>query len=101
VETADQGSMGDLQNKDIWVRVHDKATWASLLDDKLPQVRARMIEGSAEWPTFDDLTVVIQEVGDPRSSDPADVALVESGPRTLMTIRYRYNASEKRFERVP
>jgi len=100
IETPDSGSMFALQDKDLWVRVYD-TSHALVLNDRLERRRAAMVEGTADWPTFDDLTVVIKEVGDPRSSDPYNAELVRSGPRTLFTLHYRYDEARQEFVRAP
>jgi hypothetical protein len=37
---------------------------------------------------------------DAQYNDPYSVALAPSGPRRLMTLRYRYDSAKKIFERV-
>lgn len=103
-ETSDSGSMYDLQDKAVWIRVEDQAG-KRFLNDKI-EVRACMVEGTAVWSPFEDLAVELVEVGYERQgaeasrNDPYSVALARSGPRTIATLRYHYNEEKKRFEKV-
>ena len=99
VETPDSGSMYDPQNKDIFIRIEDRAG-NRLLDDRLERRRACLIEGDASWPVFGEFEVVIREEGDADSKNQVSRALAASGPRTLFTLKYRYNQKAGKFERV-
>ena len=100
IETSDPGSMSSLQNKDIWIRVIDD-DGARLLDDRLERTRAAEVEGTVDWPTFEDLEVVITEVGGADVPDPIRPGLTQPGPRVLFDLHYHYNATTKHFERMP
>jgi hypothetical protein len=99
IETPDSGSMNSLQDKDIWIRILD-TNGARLLDDKLARTRAAEVEGTVVWRTFEDLEVVISEVGGADVPDPNRPGLTQPGPRIVFDLHYHYNATSKHFERV-
>lgn len=105
VETAEPGTMYRLQDKKIWIRVDDREG-KRLLDDKV-ELRCCMVEGKASWSEFETLEIVLYERGLERATgenvpldDPYSVALAKSGPRKMVTLKYRYDEKKRRFEKV-
>jgi hypothetical protein len=101
VETQDSGSMHDVQNKSVWVRVED-AKGAQLLDDRL-DLRCGQVNASAQWPTMASLEVTLWEGGqafDKGYNAEYIAALQASGAKKMLVLDYRYDATKGRFERV-
>jgi hypothetical protein len=99
VETGEAGSMYRLQDKTVRIRVVDQSG-GRLLDDEI-DLRSCRVVGRSVWRDLDDLEVELVEEGSHQVDDPRSLALAESGPQSLMTLRYRYDAATGRFKRSP
>lgn len=100
VETPDAGSMFDVQDKHVWVRVEDR-DGNRLLNDRL-NFTSRLVEGRCSWDDFDNLEVRLYEVTQDGSYEYQDVAVEPHAPhaKLLQQLTYRYDASAEKFIRV-
>lgn len=83
--------------KNVRITVYDKKETIFLKDAF--EFESTSIKAKVAWDKFEEISVELMEVGNKFSKDPDNIALVKSGPNTLMKITYQYDPQSKEFKR--
>lgn len=98
--SSDTGTLCDLQNKDVWIRVAPRHG-SLLVNDHLGEIRACLVVGKVSWRDFDRIDVALwEEGGSGEWNDSYSQALAKSGGRLLRTVSYVYDPTQKTFVRI-
>lgn len=99
IDASTDARMVRRSEKDVRITIRDRNK-KPLLDDNL-KVTCADVEAKVTWKEFEQVDVELLEFGNRfATDDPYNVALVKSGPRSLIKLEYLYDRIEKRFKRI-
>lgn len=95
VSSNESGPLAKKSKKKVQIKVTDRKENIMLSDD-FSFVSAN-IEATVTWDKFDEIDIILSEVGNQYAEDQYNKDLLKNGPRQLACLKYRFDTKLGRF----
>jgi len=97
VSSKEEGPLTQKSEKNVKITIVDKNKNV-YLSDELKFISA-YIESSITWHDFEEIQIILFEVGNEFSKDTYNQQLIKKGPNRLISLKYAYDSAIKKFKR--
>jgi hypothetical protein len=98
VTSQEKGSLSKKSAKSVYIVVKDKSK-RTYLSDRL-EFHCGQIDSSIKWDKFEELEIILYEVGNEFADNEYNKELLKKGPIRLCLLKYRYDSASREFERA-